>query len=414
MKKFFRNIIVKFLILHARRRVHAHSTVIGITGSVGKTTAKEATAKILSTRFTTLASAKSLNSDFGVPLTLLEEEESGFSNPLKWLGIIFRAEWRGYTKLPHEKIILELGIDAPGDIPKLLEIIEPQIGVFLNAAPVHLENFRNVEEIAAEKSLLIANLPAPGVAILNADDKFSRATATRAKKIFFGTTADADLRATKIRENLGGLSAEISWKNETAKFRAPVLGRQNLPSLLAAITVGVVEGISLKKSVEALKNFRLPPGRLNLLEGIQGSRIIDGSYNSNPASLTAALTTLGQLEAQRKIVVLGQMNELGRNSEKYHREAAKQAAEVADVVIGVYGAAKFFVTAAQTRKKPAEFFTKAEIAAEWLKKEIKVGDLILVKGSQNNIRLEKLIAKILDDPSDRRLLCRQEKAWKKQ
>jgi UDP-N-acetylmuramyl pentapeptide synthase len=108
------------------------------------------------------------------------------------------------------------------------------------------------------------------------------------------------------------------------------------------------------------------------------------------------------------------MNELGRNSEKYHREAAKQAAEVADVVIGVYGAAKFFVTAAQTRKKPAEFFTKAEIAAEWLKKEIKVGDLILVKGSQNNIRLEKLIAKILDDPSDRRLLCRQEKAWKKQ
>lgn len=413
MKRFFRNLIAKFLILHARRRVHAHSTVIGVTGSIGKTTAKEAMAKILSTRFTTLASAKSLNSDFGVPLTLLEEEESGFSDPLKWLGILFRAEWRGYTKLSHEKIILELGIDAPGDIPRLLEIIEPQIGVFLNAAPVHLENFRNVEEIAAEKSLLIANLPAPGVAILNADDKFSRATATRAKKIFFGTAVDADLRATKIRENLGGLSAEISWKGETAQFRAPVLGRQNLPSLLAAITVGVVEGISLKKSVEALKNFRLPPGRLNLLEGMRGSRIIDGSYNSNPMSLAAALTTLGQLEAERKIVILGQMNELGSDSENYHREAAKQAADIADIVIGVYGSAKFFVNAAKAQKKTAEFFTKAEVAAEWLKKEIKMGDLILVKGSQNNVRLEKLIAKILADSSDQRLLCRQEKAWEK-
>jgi UDP-N-acetylmuramyl pentapeptide synthase len=412
VKKILRNAFVKFLTLHARRRVHANTTIIGITGSVGKTTAKEATAKILSTRFETLASAKSLNSDFGVPLTLLEEE-SGFSNPLKWLGILFRAEWRGFAKLPHEKIVLELGVDAPGDFPKLLKIIEPQVGVFLNTAPVHLENFKNVEEIAAEKGLLISNLPAPGVAILNADDEFSSKAQTHAKKIFFGTSEKADLRAFSIQEDLGGISAKIKWRNETAELRAPVIGRQNLPSLLAAITVGIIEGIGLKKCVEALKHFRLPPGRLNLLEGINGSRIIDGSYNSNPTSLEAALETLGKLKAGRKIAVLGQMNELGKNSEKFHRKAAKKAAEVADIVVAVFGEAKFFATAARAAKKPAEFFSKAGLAGEWLKKEIKTGDLILVKGSQNDVRLEKTIAKILQNPADKKLLCRQEEAWKK-
>lgn len=412
MKKLLRDLIIKFLTVHAKRRIHNSSTIIGITGSVGKTTAKEATAKILASRFSTLASAKSLNSDFGVPLTLLEEE-SGFSNPWKWLCILFRAEWRGMTRLPHEKIILELGIDAPGDFPKLLKIIEPQIGVFLNVAPVHLEHFKSMEEIAAEKSLLIASLPGPGVAILNADDKFSSVAATPAKKVFFGTSAQADLRATGIKEDLGGISAKLKWKQETAELRVPVLGKHNLPSLLAAITVGIIEGVGLKKSVAALSDFRLPAGRLNLLEGINGSRIIDGSYNANPASLSAALDTFGKLKAPRKIAVLGQMNELGEDAEKYHREAAKKAAKVADVVVGVFGDAKFFTTAAKRAKKQAEFFDKAEAAGEWLKKEIKAGDLILMKGSQNNVRLEKTIAKILQNKADRKLLCRQEKAWKK-
>lgn len=381
-------------------------TIIGITGSVGKTTAKDATAKILATRFKILASAKSLNSDFGVPLTLLEEK-SGFSNPLKWIGILARSAWKSFIKLPHEKIVLELGVDAPNDLLKLLKIIKPKIGVFLNVAPVHLENFKNIKEIALEKSLLISNLSARCVAILNADDKFSRNVKTKARKIFFGISAKADLRAFEIRENLNGISAKISWKNEIVQFKAPILGRQNLHSILAAITVGIVEGISLEKSVAVFEDFCLPCGRLNFLEGIHDSKIIDGSYNSNPTSLEAALKTFGKLQAQRKIVVLGQMNELGKNSEKFHREMAIKATEVADIVIGVFGKAKFFVMVARMAKKPAKFFQKAEIAGEWLKKEIKTGDLILVKGSQNNVQLEKAIVKILNNPADQKFLCRQ-------
>ncbi len=382
---------------------------------MGKTTAKEATSKILQNRFKTLASAKSLNSEFGVALTLLEEE-SGFSNPLKWLAILFRAEWRSFTKIEAKKIILELGVDAPGDFRKLLKMVKPQIGVFLNVAPVHLAHgqFRNVEEIAREKSLLIENLPKSGMAILNADDEFTRTVKTKAKKIFFGFSAKADLRATEIRESIKGISAKITWRKETIRLQIPILGRANLYSLLSAIAVGIASGVGLKKSAAALADFHLPPGRLNLFEGIRGSKIIDGSYNSNPTSLGAALETLGKLKTSgRKIVVLGQMNELGENSKKLHHELGKKAAKVADEVIGVFGDAKIFTTEAKRAKKKIKFFAKAGATGEWLKKELKKNDLVLMKGSQNNVRLERAIAKVLANPEDKKLLCRQEKAWKR-
>ncbi|MFH0776626.1 MAG: UDP-N-acetylmuramoyl-tripeptide--D-alanyl-D-alanine ligase [Patescibacteria group bacterium] len=414
MKKLARHLVLKFLSLHARRRVSAKSTIVGITGSVGKTTAKDAAAQILASRFTVLANAKSFNSEFGVPLTLLEEE-SGFSNPLKWLGILWRAEWRGTQKLEAAKIVLELGADRPGDLSRLLEIVRPQIGVFLNVAPVHLGpgQFASLEAIAREKRKLIENLPKNGVAILNADDEFSRKTKTNARKIFFGLDKSANLRASKIREDLTGLSAQIAWGQEKAELKIPILGRQNLGSILAAVAIGLANGISLKKAISALKDFHLPPGRLNLLAGIKGSKILDGSYNSNPKSLAAALETLENLPAKRKIFLGGQMNELGTNSLKFHHELGAKAAKVSDLVIGVFGAAEQFVQAAKLAKKPTRFFETARQAGEFLKKEIRPGDLILAKGSQNQVRLEQALVKILRNPADRRLLCRQENAWKK-
>lgn len=406
-----RNFVLKFLNLHARRRIPANSTIIGITGSVGKTTTKDAAAKILAKRFSVLANEKSLNSEFGVPLTLLEEE-SGFSNPLKWLRILWRAEWRGTKKLKVKKIVLELGADAPGDISKLLEVVRPRIGVFLNVAPVHLATgqFENLEAIAQEKRKLIESLPKNGVAILNAEDDFSRETKTAARKIFFGFGKNADLRATKIQESWDGISTKIFWKNESVELKIPILGRQNLPSILAALAIGIVSGISLKKGISALSDFRLPPGRLNPLAGIHDSKIIDGSYNSNPTSLSAALETFRKLKAKRKIFVGGQMNELGKNSQKMHREVADKIK--AHLVIGVFGDAKIFVEVARAKKIPAKFFETAEAAGKFLRKEVKTGDLVFLKGSQNKVRLEKTVAKILANPDDRELLCRQEKVWK--
>lgn len=414
MKKIARNFVLRFLNRHARRRVASNSTIIGITGSVGKTTTKDATAKVLASRFDVLANKKSLNSEFGVPLTLLEEE-SGFSSPLKWLGIVWRAEWRGTQRLTVEKIVLELGADKPNDIEKLLKIVHPKIGVFLNVAPVHLDRgqFESVEAIAGEKRKLIESLPKDGVAILNADDEFSRETSTNARKIFFGLSKEADLHASKVTENLDGLSARITWKNESAELKIPIIGRQNLPSILAALAVGIMSGVSLEKGISALADFRLPPGRLTLLNGIKGSKILDGSYNSNPKSLTAALDTLEHLQAKRKIFLGGKMNELGEQSAKFHHQLGERAAEVADLIVAVHGDAKNFTVAARSKKKPCEFFENPEAAGEWLRDHLREGDLILAKGSQNNVRLERAIAKILSNPEDRKLLCRQEAAWQK-
>jgi len=411
VKKFLRNFVLRFLISHAQRRISEKNQIIGITGSVGKTTTKEAAAKILRTCFETLASGKSMNSEFGITLTLLEEE-SGFSNPFKWMLILLRAKWKSFSKIEAEKIVLEFGIDQPGDLARLLEIAKPKIGVFLNAKPVHLAIFRNIAEIAREKSLLIEQLPKNGVAILNADDEFSRGVKTVARKIFFGEAKNADLRVVEIRENTDGIRAKILWKNEKVNFEAPILGRQNLPSILAGIAVGLAVGVDLKKAVEILKNFHLPSGRLNLLAGMNDSKIIDGSYNSNPASTTAALETFRNLKTGgKKIAVLGQMNELGETSEKYHREVGVRAAEIADEVVAVFGDARFFAAAAREANKPTQFFEKAETAGEWLKTRVKKNDLILVKGSQNCVRLERVVEKILANPKDQKFLCRQEKAW---
>ena len=411
MKKTARNFVLKILNSLARRRVFPSSKIVGITGSVGKTTTKDAVAKILESQFAVLASAKSLNSEFGVPLTLLGEK-SGFANPVAWTAILLRAFFKSFSKISAEKIVLELGVDAPGDFDRLLALVRPTIGVFLNVAPVHIApgQFENLSAIAAEKRKLIENLPEDGVAILSADDEFSRTTKTAARKIFFGFGENADLRASEISENLDGISARIFWENESAEIKIPILGRQNFPSILAALAVGLASGISLEKGISALADFRLPPGRFNLLAGIRGSKILDGSYNSNPKSLSAGLATFAKLPAARRIFVGGQMNELGADSPRLHREIAEKIS--ADLVVGVFGDSKIFTDAARAKNIPAEFFPTAELAGEFLRNEIRAGDLIFLKGSQNKVRLERAVAAILADPADEKFLCRREKEWR--
>ncbi|MFH1375916.1 MAG: UDP-N-acetylmuramoyl-tripeptide--D-alanyl-D-alanine ligase [Patescibacteria group bacterium] len=415
MKMLARNLVLKLLTRFAKRRLNPQTKIIGITGSVGKTTAKEAAAKILASKFPVLASQKSFNSEFGVPLTLLGED-SGYSNPLKWLGILIRAELKSFSKLKAEKIILELGVDKPGDMRRLLQVIQPQTGVFLNVQPVHLESeqFAGLTEIAQEKGQLITNLPEDAYAILNVDDELVAKTETRARKITFGVNATADLRAINVSENIRGIGAELRFHETSVSLKVPILGRQNIYALLAAIAVGISNGIALKNCVAILADFHLPPGRLNLLNGIRGSKLIDGSYNANPASTVSALETLQRLETSgKKIALLGQMNELGADSEKYHREIGSRAAAIADEVIGVFGNAKLISSEARRLGKPAQFFETAASAAEYLQRKLSINDFVLIKGSQNKVRLERAVTRLLANPTDRKLLCRQEAFWQK-
>ena len=413
-KVFAKNFVLSVLSRLACKRLSPQTEIIGITGSVGKTTAKEAAAKILAQRFAVKASEKSFNSEFGLPLTLLEEK-SGYSSALSWLGILLRSFLKSFTKLKADELILEMGVDAPGDMQKLLKIVQPKIGAVLAIKPVHLAEgqFKSLEEIATEKGQLIKSLSEEGTAILNADDPLVAQMETSAKKITFGSRNPADLEAKSILESLQGLSAEISWKNQMAKLALPILGKHNLTPILAAIAIGLTCGIELQDCLTALADFHLPPGRLSLLEGINNSKIIDGSYNANPASSLAALETLQSLETSgRKIVVLGQMNELGSDSTKLHLEIAKQLPEIADEIIGVFGDAIHFTKFAGDKNLPTHFFETAEEAGDYLKPKLKANDLVLVKGSQNNVRLEKCVKKILANPErDSSLLCRQGKEW---
>lgn len=405
--------VVALLSRLAARRLSDATLVIGITGSVGKTTAKEVTALILAIKYRTQATKKSFNSEFGLPLTILEET-SGGSSPRAWASVLTRAIVKSKTKLTAEMLVLELGVDQPGDMDHLLSIVQPTIGMCTAVAPVHLApgQFRSVEEIAHEKAKLIETLPGSGTAILNADDPLVTSIKTTARTIRFGIHNPADVMARQITETATGITCDVVYGAESLPLQLPIVGIHNLYPILAGITVGLAVGIELRTALTALADFRLPPGRGNVLPGVSASSIIDGSYNANPASTRALLETLQRLPATRKIAVLGQMNELGDASGDLHRKIGTTAVQVADLVIGVYGDADIIVETVREAGKEARFFETAREAGEYLRGTLAAGDLVLVKGSQNNVRLEKCVKEILADPtSAEAVLCRQGEEW---
>lgn len=413
LKSYARRAVLAPLTAFARARLTPDTTVIGITGSVGKTTTKEAIATIFAGSFTTLVTQKSFNSEFGVPLTLLEEA-SGYSSSTAWAGILARAAVKSRTPLSVEKVVLELGVDRPGDMDRHLTIVQPTIAVVLAAAPVHLAagQFRSIDEIAIEKTKLIANLPGGAVAIVNADDTRIATAPTPARRLTFGMEQPADLAAREIIESADSLTATVTFEHQTAQLTVPFVGRHNLYPLLAALAVGIVSGVPLATAVERLATFHLPPGRGNLFAGVNGSRIIDATYNANPASVTALLDTLARLPPSgKKIALLGQMNELGDESGTLHHTVGDHAAVVADEVIGVYGDAEIIVAHAKAAGKSARFFGTAREAGEYLRGSLAAGDIVLAKGSQNHVRLELAVREILANPADTMHLCRQEAEW---
>lgn len=411
MRKIVRWLVLGWLTRLARRRLPPAAVIIGITGSVGKTTAKEAAAKILAGRWCVLATPKSFNSEFGVPLTLLELPSARTAG--QWLQLLAHAWRQSRIPLVAEKIVLEMGVDRPGDMATLLKIVRPTVGVLTAVAPVHLAagQFTSVAEIAAEKQQLLAALPPAGAAIWNADDPRTAPSATPAEtQISFGLENPADLTASQIRETATGLAATLQFAKQRAELTVPLLGRHNLYPLLAAIAIGLSQKMPLSECAAALADFRLPPGRGNLLAGIAGSVLLDSSYNSNPASLAAALNLLATRPG-RRLALLGQMNELGKESAKLHAELAEKAVASADEIYGVHGDARIFVEAARAAGRPARFFATAAEAGEFLRTHLQAGDTLLAKGSQNNVRLEKALAKLLAHPADRQHLPRQDAFW---
>lgn len=404
--------------------------IVSITGSVGKTSAKEATFVVLASLYRVRKSEKNYNNEIGLPLTIIGTE-SGKNSFLGWLAVFLK--WLVVIIFPVEYpeiLILEMGADRPGDIKYLTDFVESSAGVVTEISFSHIEFFKNLESVAREKMSLVKTLDPGALAVINIDNhniaKFQ--DQIKARLITFGFSGKADMRATDVSLNCSdgretrGLSFKLNYKGTTLPVRLNnVLARHQIYSALVAAAVGVEFGLNLVEISGLLSNFSSPPGRLNLIKGIKNTMIIDDTYNASPASALAALEVLRGISASdekscRKISVLGDMFELGSETEKGHQSAAKKFLEInGDIFLAVGERMKFAVAELEKNKfNPKNIFSFASPmeAGRKLQEILKDGDLVLVKGSQG-MRMEKVVEEIMADPQKAgELLCRQNKEWK--
>lgn len=346
--------------------------VIGITGSVGKSTTKELAADVLSQRYRTVRSPGNLNNEIGLPLSLLKMGAG------------------------DERAVLEMGFYVPGEIAELCEIAKPQVGVVTNISQVHLERAGSLEAIVQGKGELVESLPpAPeGVAILNYDEPLVRSLAerTQARLFYYGLSPEADLWASDV-ESLGleGVRFVLHYGEEQLHVRVPMLGRHSVHTSLRAAAVGLTEGLSWQEIVSGLQSSHAQL-RLVAVHGPHGSLILDDTYNAAPASVIAALNLLAELEG-RRVAVLGDMLELGSFEERGHRMVGARAAQVADLLLAVGRRARWIGDEAKLAgMEPDEvvFLEDSDGAIAYLKDHIQEGDVILVKGS-HGMRMDRVV-----------------------
>ena len=351
-------------------RRHWGKRVIGITGSVGKTTTKEAVAQVLGARFNVLKSAANLNNAFGLPLQLLRLEPE------------------------HDAAVMEMGMNHAGEIAALAKIAEPDWGVVTNVAPVHLEMFPDgIDGIARAKQELVQALPANGVAFLNADDKYiaSFAASCLSEVVFFGVADPAEVQAKDIREEgTDGVVFTVIARGQSEQVRLALLGRHNAHNALAAIAVGMQSGMTLGECARAIEGMRPMDKRGEILSW-RGATIINDCYNSNPRALDAMVDALLAVKAARRIVVAGEMLELGPDAAALHAACGRRMGEGGiELVVGVRGLARAIVDAAGANGSEALFVETPEEAAAWLEKNLRAGDAVLLKASRG-VHLERAL-----------------------
>lgn len=358
---------------------HAGRWLAAITGSAGKTTTKEILAALLSARFRILKSEGNLNNEFGVPLSLLRLEEE------------------------HEAAVLELGMNHRGEIARLAEMAEPEVGVVTCVAPVHLEFFKSVEEIALAKRELVEHLAGPGaVAVLNADDErvAGFAEVCDAQVQTFGLSAKADFRATNIADHgIDGTTFDFIGAKESARLHLPLAGRHNVRNALAALAAASVWGVGAAEAKKVFPQLEPASMRGQILKFEEGFAVINDAYNSNPVALASAVELLMATPGYgRRILAAGEMLELGARAAELHREAGRNAtARKVDWIFGAQGNAAEIVAGAIAAGHPAaqaRFFDSSEAAGAALAEFVQRGDLLLVKGSRG-VKMERIVEALL-------------------
>jgi UDP-N-acetylmuramoyl-tripeptide--D-alanyl-D-alanine ligase len=344
--------------------------VIGITGSVGKSTTKEMVAEVLSQRYRTLKSPGNLNNEIGLPLSILKLSSG------------------------YQRAVLEMGFYVPGEIAFLCDVAQPQVGVVTNIGTVHAERAGSQENIFIGKSELVQSLPEDGIAILNFDDPWVRKMEekTHAQVFFYGLSSEADLWADNVEgQGLEGIRFRLHYKRETLHVRVPLIGRHSVHTALRAAAVGLVEGLTWQEIFGGLNQGHTQL-RLVAVRSKTGALILDDTYNASPESMLAALNLLDELDG-RKIAVLGDMLELGQYERQGHEMVGLRAAQVAGILLTLGERAHMIAEAARRaglKKSSVIEFEELEQIIDWLNENLSKNDSVLIKGS-HGLHMDRIV-----------------------
>ncbi len=418
MRKFFQLVLAGLSRRIIKKR---RPKIIAITGSVGKTSTKEAVFLVVSQKFKARKSEKNFNTEFGVPFTIIGVGDPG-RNIFKWLWILLKAV--GLILLPlgyPEFLVLELGVEFPGDMTTLMGIVHPNVGIITSIGISHYEFFKDQAAIAAEKAKLAEVLEANDTLSLNADDPgaLSVKGKTAAKVMTYGVGPEAEVKATDIVDQLGEAkyrtSLTVSRGNEVVKVSFSAIGKPHVQAIICGVAAGFILGVEKDLIELGLAGYKPAQGRLNIFAGFKHSTIIDDTYNAAPDSMRVALELLGRLTAKIKIAVLGDMLELGSISDEEHKKVGEFAGGLGlDRLITIGGQGRIIAAAAIAAGMPQDCvssFDSPDEAMESVKSYIDPEVLILLKGSQG-MRLEKITKEIMAEPMRAsELLPRQYGKW---
>lgn len=428
MKTVLKNVVIAILAQEAKWLLARHKpTIIAITGSVGKTTTKDAIYAAIKNSVPARKSEKSFNSEIGVSLTVLGLS-NGWNSGLFWLKNILDGLMIAlFSKEYPAVLVLETGIDRPGDMSRLTKWLKPDIVVLtrLPSVPVHVEYFPTPEAVADEKMKLVIALKPNGTLVYNNDDTIiqSRLQEVRQHTVGFSRYLESDYTGSADRVVYAddvpiGLEFTLTHGQESVQMKIDgTTGTQQVYAVAAAAAVASVLGVSLSDVASSMRELKTPGGRARLIPGIKATTILDDTYNSSPTATEQALQTLGELKyAKRKIAVLGDMMELGRFSSQEHERIGHLVPKVADILLTVGVRSQKIAEGALENgmsEKNIFQYEDAESAGRELQNMLQPGDMVLVKGSQS-IRAERIVEEIMAEP-DRapELLVRQEEEWKR-
>lgn len=427
MKSALKSLVATLLEVEARLVLAKYRPrVIAVTGSVGKTTTKDAIYALLASSFFVRKSEKSFNSEIGIPLTVLGCP-NGWMNPIVWGKTFFEGLALILLKNHYPKVlVLEVGADRPGDIKNISRWVRPDVVVVTRIpdVPVHVEFFDSPEALADEKAHLVRALSPSGTLVVNADDERVRnfRALHAGKTLTFGFDSKADVVASHYApryngEKVNGIQFRVDYRGASAPAVIEgVLGRQQVYPALAAITVALSEGMNLVSAVQELGRFVSPPGRMRILEGKSSVTILDDTYNSSPAALEEAVRALGEVTTSgKKVAVLGDMLELGKDSAAEHRRIGGLVAATCALLVTVGIRAKGFAEGALAAGFAEEnilSFEDSRSAACAVPALLAAGDLVLVKGSQST-RMERVVSELVREQNRKSELVRQEPEWLK-